>query len=106
MVSIKKKSKFSDCYVFYDKLCDNYYYIDFYNSNTVFSIGNEFKITQDLYITRIFNMYKIYKIIKVIFRDFLKPKQNNKTLGKKMKLEDFVIKIFLIWKKIKLPMSK
>ena len=74
----KKENKFSDCYVFYDKLCDNYYYIDFYNSSTVFSIGNEFKITQDLYITRNFNMYKIYKIIKVIFRDFLKVKQNNK----------------------------
>ena len=74
----KKKSKLSDRYVFYDKLCDNYYYINFYNNCTVFSIGDKLETTQDLYITRNFNMYKIYKIIKVIFRDFLKVKQNNK----------------------------
>lgn len=74
----KKESKFSDCYVFYDKLCDNYYYINFYNNCTTFSIGDKLETTQDLYITRNFNMYKIYKIIKVIFRDFLKVKQNNK----------------------------
>lgn len=74
----KKENKISDCYVFYDKLCDNYYYINFYNNCTTFSIGDEIETTQDLYITRNFNMYKIYKIIKVIFRDFLKPKQNNK----------------------------